>query len=332
LNYIGSKSRLSSWIKDEVKNVVGDDLSDKVFCDLFAGTGIVGRVFKSEVKEVISNDLEYYSFVLNKNYIENSIMIKDSTQYIEKLNLLKPRNDGFIYKHYCMGSGSNRQYFSDGNGQKIDAIRMQIELWKKYHDISDNLYYFLLASLIESADKIANTASVYGSFLKKLKKTALQDIILEAAEFEKTLTTHTVYHDDSNLLIKKIRGDILYLDPPYNQRQYSLNYHLLNTISEYKEFIPKGKTGSPTYNRSKYSKSKVVHKNFEELLQNANFKYIFLSYNSEGLMSQEEVKSIMIKYGTYTLVKKEYKRFTTINTTTPQLNQTFEYLHILEKN
>jgi adenine-specific DNA-methyltransferase len=92
LNYIGSKSRLSSWIKDEVKNVVGDDLSDKVFCDLFAGTGIVGRVFKSEVKEVISNDLEYYSFVLNKNYIENSIMIKDSTQYIEKLNLLKPRD------------------------------------------------------------------------------------------------------------------------------------------------------------------------------------------------------------------------------------------------
>ncbi len=71
MNYIGSKFKLSSWIQEEVKKVVGNDLSQKVFCDIFAGTGIVGRTFKKEVKQVISNDMEHYSYVLNKNYIEN---------------------------------------------------------------------------------------------------------------------------------------------------------------------------------------------------------------------------------------------------------------------
>jgi len=71
MNYIGSKFKLSSWIEDEVKKVVGDDLSQKIFCDIFAGTGIVGRTFKKDVKKIISNDLEDYSYVLNRNYIEN---------------------------------------------------------------------------------------------------------------------------------------------------------------------------------------------------------------------------------------------------------------------
>ena len=57
----------------------------------------------------------------------------------------------------------------DENGKKIDAIRQKIEKWKAAKEINDNLFYFLLASLIESIDKVANTASVYGAFLKKFK-------------------------------------------------------------------------------------------------------------------------------------------------------------------
>ena len=53
MNYIGSKYKLSDFISSSVKSIVGDDLSDKIFCDLFAGTGVVGRNFKKEVKKVI---------------------------------------------------------------------------------------------------------------------------------------------------------------------------------------------------------------------------------------------------------------------------------------
>jgi ubiquinone/menaquinone biosynthesis C-methylase UbiE len=143
------------------------------FCDLFAGTGQIGREFKLDVKSVIANDLEYYSYVLNKNYIENHKEIENYNYYIQELNNL-PLEAGFIYNNYCVGGNGERQYFSDNNGLKIDSIRKKIEDWKKNNEISINLYYFLLASLLESADKVANTASVYGAYLKKLKKSALK--------------------------------------------------------------------------------------------------------------------------------------------------------------
>jgi len=333
MNYIGSKFKLSSWVNEEVKKVVGNDLSNKVFCDIFAGTGIIGRTFKKEVKQVISNDLEHYSFVLNKNYIENHEEIQDKEKYIEELNNLPLIDDGFIYQNYCMGSGSERQYFSDENGKKIDTIRTKIKEWQDNDKISSNLYYFLLASLLESADKVANTASVYGAFLKHLKSSAAKELILRSADFMKNDNTHQVFNKDSNELIKEISGDILYLDPPYNQRQYSSNYHILNTITQYDNFIPKGKTGLREYTRSNYCKKNEVHNSFEDLIKNADFKYIFLSYNNEGLMSEDDVKNIMLKYGEYKLVTKEYQRFKADKTENRnhKADKTFEYLHVLNK-
>jgi len=329
MNYIGSKLRLSSWILQEVKKVVGDDLKEKVFCDMFAGTGVVGRAFKTEVKQVMSNDMEHYSYVLNQNYIGNHKRIPDAEKYIHALNNLPLREDGFIYQHYCLGSGSGRQYFSDENGKKIDTIRHAIE----GHKEDKELFYFLLASLLESADKVANTASIYGSFLKHLKKTASKTLILESATFPESINSHKVFNQDSKSLIQEISGDILYLDPPYNQRQYSANYHLLNTISRYDSFTPKGVAGLREYHRSDYSRKKVVHHSFEALIKNAHFKYIFLSYNNEGLMHEDEVRSIMKKYGDYHLVKKEYKRFRAdkIESRKHKGDKTFEYLHILIK-
>src|SRR5574344_641973 len=143
MNYIGSKYKLSDFINKTICSVVGDDLSDKIFCDIFAGTGIVGRNFKKSVKKVIANDFEYYSYVLNKNYIENHKAIANKYYYIDILNNIKPV-EGFIYNNYCLSSGSERQYFSDYNGKKIDAVRAQIEIWKNEKVIKDDLYYFLL--------------------------------------------------------------------------------------------------------------------------------------------------------------------------------------------
>lgn len=334
MNYIGSKYRLSAFLEDEIRAVIGGSLSDKVFCDMFAGTGVVGRIFKQHVKSVISNDLEDYSYVLNKNYIQNCAQIQDNESYIKELNELPLREDGFIYNHYCLGSGSKRQYFSDENGKKIDTIRLKINELKQSKKIDDNMYYFLLASLIESADRVANTASMYAAFLKTLKRPAQRKLILEAAHFETSIGKHEVYKEDSNSLIKKIQGDILYLDPPYNHRQYGANYHILNTIALYDEFTPKGKTGMRAYSRSMYCKKNRVQKSFEELIKNADFKYIFLSYNNEGLMSKDEVKYIMSKYGKYDLKVKAYKKLKvdkkkSIN---KKSDLTYEYLHILQKD
>lgn len=333
MNYIGSKHKLSDFIKTTINTVVGNDLSDKIFCDIFAGTGIVGRKFKPEVKTIISNDIEYYSYVLNKNYIENHTEIPNKEFFIAELNHLPLIDNGFIYKNYCLGGNGARQYFSDSNGKKIDTIRQKIEQWNNENKINSDLYFFLLASLLECADKVANTASVYGAYLKNLKTSAQKELILQPAIFEISENPHQVFNVDSNILIHQIEGDILYLDPPYNSRQYGSNYHLLNTIAKYDNFIPKGKTGMRNYSKSLYCSKNFVENEFENLIKNANFRYIFLSYNNEGLMSVADVKTMMQKYGKYDLKEKDYQRFKADKTDNRnhKANFTTEYLHILEK-
>lgn len=331
MNYIGSKQKLSDFIKQSIYSVAGNQLSDKVFCDLFAGTGVIGRSFKKEVKQIISNDMEYYSFVLNKNYIGNHQKIEYQS-YVDELNGLVGIN-GFIFEEYSQNGRANRQYFNEENGKKIDVIRQTIEHWKNNKKIDDNLYYFLLASLLESADKVANTASVYGAFLKHIKKSAQKSLILEPALFVENENEHLVFNQNSSELIKSIQGDILYLDPPYNAREYGANYHLLNTIAKYDVFVPKGKTGLREYQKSAFCKKNQVINAFDDLIKNAKFEYIFLSYNNEGLMSADEIYAIMNRYGKYELITTEYQRFKAdkSDNRNHKANSTTEYLHILKK-
>ena len=205
----------------------------------------MGRAFKSKVKQVISNDKEYYSFVLNQNYIANHAPLIRANELLTMLNntQLTPLKKGKIFKAYALGSGSGRQYFSDENAMKIDSIRQKITQWQDENFITQSEFYFLLASLLESADSVANTACVYGAFLKCLKKSATKELVLSPAVFESSHNSHKVFNEDSQNLITQISGDILYLDPPYNAREYGANYHLLNSIALYDDFTPKGKTG-----------------------------------------------------------------------------------------
>ena len=109
MNYIGSKYSLIDFLKETIMSVTGfENGNGRVFGDLFAGTGIVGATFRSLGFNVISNDIQYYSYVLNKHYIENSSPL--DTSLLCRLNALEGI-EGFIYKNYCMGSGCGRNYF-----------------------------------------------------------------------------------------------------------------------------------------------------------------------------------------------------------------------------
>ena len=329
MNYIGSKLSLIDFLFTNIEQVSG--MTEGIFADLFAGTGIVGATFRKNGYNVISNDIQYYSYVLIKHLIENSEEIDKSI--LDYLNGLEER-EGFIYKNYCVGSGSERNYFTDYNGKKCDAIRMEIDTLYKNRNITDNQYYYLLASLINSIDKYANTASVYGAFLKHIKKTAEKQFELELLPIING-TKGTVYNEDINELIEKINGDILYLDPPYNARQYCTNYHVLETIARYDNPSLKGKTGLRDYisQKSSYCSVKTAATSFYDLISKANFKYIFLSYNNEGLMSLDTIQEIMKKFGKYEVFTTEYHRFRADKeeNRNHKASLTTEYLHCLIK-
>lgn len=332
MNYIGSKQSLLDFLETTIEEFTGYKEGDGfVFGDLFAGTGVVGQRYKEKGHSVISNDIQYYSYVLNKHYIENIPELDDSLlEYFNNLNPVK----GFIYNNYCEGSGSGRNYFTNENGMKCDAVRIELERLYRAGEINDNLYFYYLASLINSIDKYANTASVYGAFLKHIKKPAQKEFILELLPVGNG-NIGKVYNEDINELIKKVGGDVLYIDPPYNNRQYCSNYHVLETIAKYDTPKLRGVTGlrDETYQKSKYCSKRTVIDIFEDLIKNADFKYIILSYNNEGLMDLKTIKDIMSKYGEYDFFTKEYRRFKADRdeNRTIAADITTEYLHCLRK-
>lgn len=335
MNYIGSKVSLLDFIDKTIEDVVDEDVlnnPDKhVFADLFAGTNSVGAYFKRKGYNIIGSDIQYYSYVLGKHILENNEVLEE--EKLLKLNNIEPV-EGFIYNNYCLGSGSNRLYFSDLNGKKCDAIRIKIEKMYNRKEISEQEYFFYLSSLLESIDKYANTASVYVSFLKKLKRTAKRGFILKPYEQIQSVGKHKMYNLSANELIKNISGDILYLDPPYNERQYSGYYHILETIARYDNPEIGGITGNRKIKdtNSKYCSRRFVKKEFEELIKNAKFKYIFLSYNNEGLLSFDDIKEIMSRYGNYFYKAQEYRRYKADSNREYKNETTYEYIHCLIKD
>jgi Adenine-specific DNA methylase len=356
MNYIGCKYTLLPFLDQCIDKITLGDKNVHTFCDLFAGTGVVGRHFKERGYSIIANDLQYYSFVLNKQYIENHTTLlfeclQDEVPQIndvlfdeEKANVVCKYLDtlqgveGFVFNNFCKGEKQEgyRLYFSDDNGKKCDAIRQKIETWKDKGNINDNEYFFLLATLIENIDKVANTASVYGAFLKKIKASATKQFSMSPVKMILNSQEHKVFNEDANTLISHIDTDILYLDPPYNQRQYSANYHVLETIAKYDNPILSGKTGMRDYSsqKSKYCQKMQVKTAFEGLIMNTNAKYVFLSYNNEGLMSFEDIKDVMSKYGTYGYFETKYSRFKSDKASEERhikANTTKEYIHYLLK-
>ena len=343
MNYIGSKFSLLKFLEESIKKTLIENGEIKksnqmIFADIFSGTSSVGGYFKSLGYSIIANDIQYYSYVITKHMIENNGNLdKDRMNVlINELNSLEGI-DGFIYNNYSYegteGQEFRRMYFSADNARKCDAIRQTIEDWLINNRINQNEYYFLLGSLINSIDKYANTTSVYGAYLKQLKKSALKPMELEPLPFTNGHVDCVVCNEDACDLILKISGDILYLDPPYNARQYCANYHMLETIAKNDSPIIRGKTGLRDYASQKSNfcvKSKVIE-SFEHIIKNAKFKYIFLSYNNEGLMPLEKIKDIMSKYGKYSLYTKQHKRYKADKNRINKADFTIEYLHCLVK-
>ena len=339
---------LLNFIDSSINEVTSGNFSS--VCDLFAGTGAVGRYYKKRGKNVISNDIQFYSYVLNRNYIGTSECLNFAGLCDEIPSLRKSTNryrcvceylssipgvEGFIYTNYCLGGSGNRLYFSDHNGLLCDAIRNRIDEWKARQKITEDEYYFLLCSLLESIDKVANTASVYGAFLKKLKRSAQKQLeIIPALPIIRSGGKYIVYNDDANAIVRKNTVDVLYLDPPYNQRQYATNYHLLETIARNDLPAIYGKTGLRDYTRQKsaYCSKTTVKQTFRDLVANAKAKYIFLSYNNEGLMSFDDIKEIMGTRGKYGCYSKEYHRFKADASRNYSASGTTEYLHYVACN
>lgn len=322
MRYIGSKNLLLEEIESLIKE---KKIKANSFCDIFSGTSVVARYFKKDYR-IMSNDLLHFSYVLQKATVENNgypafeaiknSIGEDPFDYFDNLEIdvSMMKDTPFIFENYSPNEKSERQYLSNQNALRIDFIRQTIENWHREKRLSDNEYYYLLAGLIEAVPFVSNIAGTYGAYLKHWDKRANNKLRLIKLNAQSNNKNNRSYNEDGNVLIKKISGDILYIDPPYNSRQYAPNYHLLETISRYDNPEIKGKTGIRPYKnlKSKFCVKNEVLESFSELIENANFKHIILSYSTEGIMSIGDIENTLKKNGkpeTYHLVRIPYRRY-----------------------
>lgn len=314
MRYLGNKTRMINNI-DTFINELGID--GEVFCDLFAGSSSVADFFKGKYK-IIANDLLISSYVFAKAKICNG-KIPDFVVFKEKYGIdpfnyfsnkeYEYSDNHFIWKNYS--PKGNRQFFTEEVANKIDGIRIELQEFKDSLIIDENEYYFLLASLLETIMGLSNTTGTYEAFLKQWDKRAFKSFELMPLEMNNCKlysNDNIVYNMDSNELIKQLTGDILYLDTPYTITDYNSAYHLLETIVRYDTPEIRGVTGRRVnkVEKSKYSIQNKVAEAYEDLIKNAKFKHIIISYSTQSLLPVEELVKIINRYTSNEVVVKYY--------------------------
>lgn len=310
--YIGSKKSLLNQIQKVILQYYGEEKC--TIADIFGGTGVVAEHFMNQGYDVIINDFLYSNYVAYNTWISNDeIDTKKIGKYIKKYNDI---DAGKLEQNYFSRIYGDK-YFSINDAKKIGYIRDLIEEDKK--KLSKREYYALITSLMYATDKIANTVGHFEHYLSK--KPIDNGLILREPFITKDrLAKSYLYNKDANELIKEINADIIYIDPPYNARQYINFYHVLENLVRWEkptEFEGASMKFKRDNLKSGYSRAKAP-KLMKELINNAKCKLIIVSYNntynarsgaSNNKISEEEMLDILNSKGKTSIIEIDYKSF-----------------------
>ena len=319
MRYIGSKLSLLERLSFEITLRTP---KKGLFCDLFSGSAAVARYFKRRNYQVISNDIMHFSYYLQAATIELNFKPEfkglnfEPISYLNKIdtNSFEYSKNKFVLDNYSPSITKETGYFTPDNALKIDAIRQQINIWLEKKQINKNEYVYLVAALLEALPFVSNTTGTYGAYLKKWDKRAFKPLLLADHQIFNNGLANKSFCENANNLIKRLEGDIIYVDPPYNGRQYGSNYHVLETIARYDNPTVKGITSMRDNSdiSSNFCMKSKAESALNDIISNSNFSNIFFSYNSEGILSEAQIKEIFIrncKKDSFELIKIPYRRY-----------------------
>lgn len=239
------------------------------------------------------------------------------------LNHFVPDHDGLLFRSFSPGGPAARMYFRPAHARRLDGLLEFLRRHYRKGALDRTELHYLLASVIDAADRRANISGTYGAFLKTWQSNTDGELRLEIPEIttpaegngtsRRVARGHRVYQEDANALIRRVEGDVLYVDPPYNRRQYAANYHVLEIMAEYHrvedlsayEQTLYGKTGLRPYEdlRSDYCvpvggrrRDGDVERAMRDLIENANVDHIVVSYNEEGLLDREQIGAMLAEF------------------------------------
>ncbi len=308
--YLGNKYKLLPFIK----KVVDSECTDiEIVVDIFSGTGAVASAFQD--KQLVTNDIMYSNYISNFAWFSPQ---KYSRKKIE--NIIDEYNTMVINEENYMTTNFANTYFSHDDCSKIGFIREDIETKYANKEINERERALLITSLLYAMDKIAKTCGHYDAYRKGVEF----DVHLELLLPEVSATNNKknkCYNMDSNDLSGKIVADLVYIDPPYNSRQYCDAYHLLENVARWEkpEVFGVAKKMDRSALKSKYC-TRSATEAFDDLIKQLKCKYIVLSYNnmakkgndrSNARISDDDIIRILSAKGEVKVFSEEYKAFTT---------------------
>lgn len=328
--YVGNKNKLMEWISDLLK----ENCEGESFFDVFAGTGSVTNYELNNYKTFYINDFLYSNEVIFKGFFsKGEYRKKIITSYYKKYNDLNPENLEDNYFSINFGD----KFFSNNDAKIIGFIREDLKSLQNENIINEKEFSILLSSLIFSMDRIANTCGHYDAYMKKenIRSEFRFGLIEPCNVANKNIN---IFREDSNHLASQVKADIAFIDPPYNSRQYSRFYHVLENVTKWEKPELFGVAMKPRgENMSDYCKNSAPDV-FKDLINKLNVKYIAVTYNntytsrstsSKNKITLEQIEKVLKEKGETKIFQKDYKAFTTGKT---ELNDHKEYLFITKVN
>jgi adenine-specific DNA-methyltransferase len=311
--FLGNKLKVMPLIEKIIENKIK---TFKSFCDIFAGTGTVGWYFNKKNVQIISNDLLYSNYIPLRAFLsDEKFDEKKIKDLLNEFNSIKDCDDNYVSINF------GEKYFCRKNAKIIGEVRERIRKYFLNGGINLKEKAILLTSLLYAMDKIANTVGHYDAY-RDIKDIPYKPLKFLMPDIDKRKNkSNLIFNMDANILIREIECDVLYIDPPYNSRQYSDTYHLPENILRWEkpELYGKAMKFDRSALKSKYS-SKEAARAFADLIENAKCKYILFSYNnmankghsrSNARISDEKIMEILTKKGDVEIFEMEHKEFTT---------------------
>jgi adenine-specific DNA-methyltransferase len=358
ITYLGNKRKLIGFIEDITIDIKKElEKEYLTIFDGFSGSGVVSRMFMSHSDTLFVNDIEEYSKIINQCYLSNpdKETLQEIYNVIEHLNTMEYNISSTITNCYCPNDTNNIQegercFYTHENGVIIDSIRNEIDKYPQ------ELQKYLLAPLLVKSSIHSNCSGVFKGFYKdkntsigkfggtnenclsRIKKNIKLDVpIFYTPENNLVFPNVFIYKEDTNKLIYELPDvDLVYYDPPYNQHPYGSNYFMLNMIINQNKYNKLPETfskvsGIPSdWYKSKYNKKNHAKEQISELIQNTKSKYIIISYNNEGILSEEEMIECIGDLD-FSIKKIEYNTFRGSRNLKNRNNKVDEILFVIKK-
>jgi len=293
--FMGSKNKLLSEIWS-----VASQFNVNTVVDLFSGSGVVGYMFKTQGKSVISNDYMAMSATFTKAMVENNTVTLPLEE-AKQLLISHKESDHFVSTKF------QGLYYTDEENDLIDTLRTNIASIRDPYKHAIAMTALIRACIKKRPRGIFTyTGHRYDDGRKDLRKSLAEQFLdavvaVNNAVFDNGKVNRSKQGDAMDLRVEQ--ADLVYIDPPYysplSDNEYVRRYHFVEGLArdwkgvEIQEHTQTKKFKSyPT----PFSTRKGAADAFDKLFKKFANSILVVSYSSNSLPTQDEMVAIMAKH------------------------------------